>query len=90
VRGWDDTISYGGSGCTPGSCRGAKTMGMELSHSNAFAQCQVKQVFETVCLHEPTTSADHSQVSSMVTNFKADNYNMQSVFTDAAVYCRGD
>jgi len=63
---------------------------MELAHSDAFAECQVKKVFQTVCLHEPTTSADHSQVSSMVTNFEASNYNMQTVFTDAAVYCRGD
>ena len=65
-------------------------MGMELSHSNAFAECQVKQVFQTVCLHEPTTSADHAQVSSMVTNLEASNYNLQTAFTDAAAYCRGD
>jgi len=80
--GWDSGL--------PGSGAGAKSMGMELAHSDAFAECQVKKVFQTVCLHEPTTSADHSQVSSMVTNFEASNYNMQTVFTDAAVYCRGD
>lgn len=80
--GWDSGL--------PGSGSGAKSMGMELAHSDAFAECQVKKVFQTVCLHEPTTSADHSQVSSMVTNFEASNYNMQTVFTDAAVYCRGD
>ncbi|RLU01050.1 hypothetical protein [Ketobacter sp.] len=80
--GWDAGL--------PGSGSGAKSMGMELSHSEAFAECQVKQVFQTVCLHEPTTSADHSQVSSMVTNLEASNYNLQTAFTDAAVYCRGD
>ena len=80
--GWDATL--------PGNGSGAKSMGMELSHSNAFAECQVKQVFQTVCLHEPTTSADHAQVSSMVTNLEASNYNMQTAFTDAAAYCRGD
>ncbi|RLU03144.1 MAG: hypothetical protein D9N11_05590 [Ketobacter sp.] len=80
--GWDSGL--------PGSGSGAKSMGMELSHSNAFAECQVKQVFQTVCLHEPTTSADHAQVSSMVTNLEASNYNLQTAFTDAAAYCRGD
>ena len=63
---------------------------MELAHSEAFAQCQVKQVFETVCLHEPTTAADHTQVSSMVTSFKDSNYNMQTPFVEAAAYCRGN
>lgn len=90
VLGWDNSISYGVSGCSPGSCRGAKTLGMELAHSEAFAQCQVKQVFETVCLHEPTTAADHTQVSSMVTSFKDSNYNMQTPFVEAAAYCRGN
>lgn len=80
--GWDSGL--------PGSGSGAKSMGMELAHSEAFAECQVKQVFQTVCLHEPTTSADHAQVSSMVTNLEASNYNLQTAFTDAAAYCRGD
>ncbi len=79
--GWDATL--------PGSGQGAKSMGQELASSNAFAQCQVQQVFETVCLHAPTTAEDLNQVSSMVTNFK-NGYNLQTVFTDAAVYCRGD
>lgn len=79
--GWDSGL--------PGGGQGAKSMGMELSHSDAFAQCQVKHVFETVCLHAPATAEDISQVSSMVTNFK-NGYNLQTVFTDAAAYCRGD
>ena len=88
--GWDQTINYGVSGCEPGSCAGAKTLGMELAHSEAFAQCQVKTVFETVCLHQPTTAADHTQVENMVTSFKSSNYNMQTPFAEAAAYCRGN
>ncbi len=84
--GWNSNPFTGNAG----SGSGAKSMGAELSHTDAFAECQVKQVFQTVCLHAPTTSADHSQVSSMVTNFEASNYNLQTAFTDAAVYCRGD
>ena len=88
--GWDSNISYGVSGCTPGDCRGAKTLGMELSHTAAFAQCQAKHVFQTVCLHPPATAADIAEISTMVGSFKSSNYNMQTVFTDAAAYCRGD
>ncbi|RLP54319.1 MAG: hypothetical protein D6160_11720 [Ketobacter sp.] len=90
VLGWDNAINYGVSGCSSGSCRGAKTLGMELAHSDAFAECKVKQVFETVCLHEPATSHDHSQVSSMVSAFQGNNYNLKGVFSESAAYCRGD
>ena len=80
--GWDTGLS--------GSGQGAKSMGMELAHSEAFAQCQAKQVFQTVCLHAPSTQADLNQVSSMVTGFKSSTYNMQTLFTGAATYCRGE
>lgn len=90
VLGWANSIDYGVSGCTTGSCRGAKTLGMELAHSQAFAECKVKQVFETVCLHKPTTSADHSQVESMVSSFQGNNYNLKGVFAESAAYCRGE
>ena len=84
--GWNATPFTGNTG----SGSGAKSMGAELAHSDAFAECQVKKVFTTVCLHEPTTSADHAQVSSMVSNLEASNYNLQTAFVDAAAYCRGD
>lgn len=86
VLGWNATPFTGNTG----SGSGAKSMGAELAHSDAFAECQVKKVFTTVCLHEPTTSADHAQVSSMVSNLEASNYNLQTAFVDAAAYCRGD
>ncbi|HVL00684.1 MAG TPA: hypothetical protein VM553_12770 [Dongiaceae bacterium] len=79
--GWDSGLS--------GSGQGAKSMGQELAHSDAFAQCQAKQVFQTVCLHAPATQADINQVSSMVSGFK-NNYDMRTLFTGAATYCRGE
>lgn len=82
VLGWDSGLQSSG--------QGAKSMGMELAHSDAFAQCQVKQVFQSVCLHAPTTQDDINQVSSLVNGFKSGNYNMQTVFTGAAAYCRGE
>lgn len=80
----------GWSGSLPGSGNGAKTMGMELAHSEAFASCQVSKVFEAVCLRKPEDATDRAQVDSMVANFKNNTYNLKTVFSDAAIYCRGD
>ncbi len=82
VLGWDSGL--------PGSGNGAKTMGQELAHSAAFAQCQVEKVFKAVCLREPGDSADRSQVASMVTSFAASGYRMKQVFAESAAYCRGN
>ncbi|WP_156509188.1 hypothetical protein, partial [Oleiphilus sp. HI0132] len=42
LLGWDSTL--------PGSGNGAASMAQELAHSEAFAECQVKKVFQNVCL----------------------------------------
>lgn len=80
--GWDAGL--------PGSGAGAKSLGVELAGSQAFAGCQVKKVFRAVCLRDPSDAADQTQVSSMVSSFIASNYSMKQVFADAAVYCMGD
>lgn len=82
LLGWDAGLS--------GSGDGAKTMGEELAHSTAFAQCQVKKVFKAVCLRDPSTSADRSEISSLLTTFSSNGYAMKPVFAEAAVYCMGD
>lgn len=82
VLGWDSGL--------PGSGAGAKSMGQELAHSAAFAQCQVKKVFRAVCLREPGNSADRAQVAAMVTSFAASGYRMKQVFAESAAYCSGD
>jgi hypothetical protein len=80
--GWDTTL--------PGSGNGAKSLGMELGNSDAFASCQVKKVFKAVCLREPENIADRTQIATMVGTFKAGGlYSMKRVFADAAVYCMG-
>lgn len=81
LLGWDPTLTGGGNG--------AKTMGQELAHSDAFAQCQVKKVFRTVCLREPGNAPDRTQLSSMVSSFKADGYKLKPVFAQSADYCKG-
>lgn len=70
---------------------GAKTMGMELAHSDAFAQCQVKKAFKAVCLRDPDNyAADRTEVSSIVTDFRANGFKMKHVFRDVAAYCKGN
>ena len=80
--GWDSSL--------PGSGNGAKSLGQELAHSDAFAECQVKKVFENVCLRPPSDSADRAQVATMVNNFRSANFNLKQVFAESAVYCMGE
>lgn len=80
--GWDSGL--------PGTGSGAKSLGQELSHTEAFAECQVEKVFKTVCLRAPADSADRAQVSTMVNSFKSNGYKLKQTFAEAAVYCMGD
>lgn len=80
--GWDPAL--------PGSGDGLKSMSIEMAQAEAFAQCQVTKVFRKICLREPENAADHSQISTMLTNFKNQNYNLKTVFSDSAEYCMGD
>ena len=82
LLGWDSAL--------PGSGQAAKTLGEELENSEAFATCQVKKVFKTVCLREPGNSADRSRIAAITASFKASNYNLKQVFAETAVYCMGD
>ncbi len=82
LLGWDPGL--------PGSGSGAKSLGEELAGSRAFAACQVKKAFRTVCLRVPGNAADRGQVDTMVDDFIASNYNMKTVFAEAAVYCMAD
>jgi hypothetical protein len=82
VLGWDSSL--------PDRGNGAKSMGVELANSHAFAECQVTKAFEAVCLRSPEDSADRNQIDSMTTSFTNGSGNMKQVFAEAAVYCRGD
>jgi len=81
LLGWDSTL--------PGSGAGVKSMGEELANSEAFASCQVKKAFKTVCFRDPVDAADRSQVDSITSAFKT-GYNMKQVFAKTAAYCMGD
>ena len=82
VLGFDSTLM--------GSGTGAKSMGQELAHSDAFAQCQVEKVFRAMCFRDPGNAQDRSAVSTIKGNFKNGGYKMKQVFADAAIYCMGN
>ena len=72
-----------------GTGNGAKSLGVELGKSQAFASCQVKKVFKTVCLREPENAADRTAVSNITATFRGTGYNLKQVFADTAVHCMG-
>jgi hypothetical protein len=82
LLGWDPALT--------GSGTGAKSMGQELAHSQAFAQCQVKKVFRNVCLRDPSDDADRNQIDAMVANFESSGYSLRRVFAESATYCMGN
>ncbi len=82
LLGWDQGLA--------GTGNGAKSLGLELANSDAFARCQVKKVFRTVCLRDPGNSSDHSQIDTITAAFTADNFNMKTAFAETAVYCMGN
>jgi hypothetical protein len=82
LLGWDSAL--------PGSGVGAKSMGMELAHTEKFAQCQVEKVFTNVCLRPVQDSGDRAQISSMVSSFQSSGYNLKQVYAESAVYCMGN
>jgi len=79
----------GWSASLPGSGNGAKSLGMELESSAAFASCQVTRVFKDVCLRAPNSNADFTQVNSMISSFQSNGYKLRQVFAEGAAYCMG-
>ena len=71
-----------------GSGSGAKSLGVELANSEAFASCQVRKVFRTVCLRAPEDVTDRSKVDEITNTFRT-GYSMKRVFADTAVHCMG-
>ena len=79
--GFDNSLS--------GSGNGAKSLGEELGNSQAFASCQVRKVFRSICLREPEDAADRSAVTTITNTFSTTGYRMKQVFADTAVHCMG-
>jgi hypothetical protein len=82
ILGWSPKLT--------GSGQGANSLGVEIESSAAFTSCQVTRVFKYVCLRAPNTTADASQVTSMIASFQAHNYSLRQPFAEAAAYCMGN
>jgi hypothetical protein len=82
LLGWDGSL--------PGKGTGAKSLGRELAHSEAFATCQVQKVFRNVCFRVPSDAQDRARVQAMTASFKSSGYQLKRVFAEAATYCMGD
>ena len=81
--------SLGWSSALPGNGQGAKSLGEELTNSDAFAHCQASKAFELVCLRPPANASDRAQVSALTSTLKSNGYKMKDVFAGAADYCKG-
>ncbi len=83
VLGWDANL--------PGGGNGAKSLGAELAGTTAFAQCQAKKVFRTVCLRDPVDDADRTAVSDMATDLRTTHgYDLRETFATSAAHCMGN
>lgn len=80
--GWDVNLS--------GQGQGIKSLGEELANSQAFAQCQVKKVFENVCLRKPESNEDISVIENTTTSFQQHSYQLKRVFAEIGNYCMGE
>lgn len=88
ASGWGPLLNPDAKGNETGS--GAKSLGVELANSSAFAQCQVDKAFESICLRDPDVfAADRSARDGIVSNFVGSGYDMREVFTDVAAHCKG-
>jgi hypothetical protein len=94
---WRDgpnTAIFGWDAGLPGSGSGAKSLGVELAHSRAFAVCAVKKVFKAVCLREPAAADRNTAlhgiggIDAMLGDFLGSG-NLKQTFAQAAAYCSG-
>ena len=72
------------------SGNGVKTLGMEVSASRAFSECQVEKVFRRVCLRAPASTTDRAAVETIADDFEAGNRSMKLVFAETAAFCMGN
>ncbi|ARN72791.1 hypothetical protein [Oceanicoccus sagamiensis] len=68
---------------------GAASLGQELANSDAFAYCQVKKAFKTICLREPHEGDDDAAFATIVGDFKTGGFDMKQAFIDVAEHCSG-
>ncbi|WP_394129921.1 hypothetical protein [Shewanella maritima] len=80
--GWDQSLA--------GEGQGAKSLGQELANSDAFAQCQVKKVFKSICFRDAESNEDLGQIAQSTAQFKQSGYQLKRVFAEVGNYCMGE
>lgn len=65
---------------------GMSSLGQELANTEAFAYCQVKKAFNSICLRDPQNTLDGTTFDGIVNSFKS-GYDMKQAFIDIAVHC---
>lgn len=85
-----DNRKLGWSNTLPGHGNGMKSLGEELANSEAFAQCQVKKVFNNVCLRNPESTNDVEAINQTTASFKQSGYQLKQVFAEVGNYCMGE
>ena len=88
-EGQNSYLGFDGALNGDGSGNGAKSLGVELGNSDAFASCQVKKVFRTICLRDTENQPDRDAVATITGVFRSTGYSMKQVFADVAVHCMG-
>jgi len=84
------SLGWDGDDGSVRSGNGAKSLGQELANSDAFAQCQVKKVFQSICLRDPINTADLAGLDAMTNSFKTNGYKLKQTFAEVANYCKGN
>jgi hypothetical protein len=89
-RAGPNSVTLGFSSALPGRGAGAKSLGDEFGHSDAFADCQVQKVFRAICFRSPATQAEDAVVQTIKSHFTSGGYKLKQVFAEVADYCKGD
>lgn len=69
------------------SGNGAKSLNMMIAHSEGFANCMAKKVFQLVCMKDPVNTDDKTFVSSQARSFEANGYKMKDLIVKTSIKC---
>lgn len=69
---------------------GAASFGRMLADTEAFHSCMAKQAYEKVCMKKAVAPEDLSRISRLTAAYKNSNFNMKSLFINAAIECLED
>jgi hypothetical protein len=69
---------------------GARSLGLEVTASRAFAVCQVEKVFNQTCFRPAESGADRAEIERVSNIFEAEGYSMKRVFAETALYCTSE